>query len=257
MNLHGAGSPLSSDGFANALAILGVDASTLWAVLSVETRGFGFLPSRRPVILFERHVFHRLTGGRFDVEHPDLSNPVPGGYLGGAAEYGRLNGASTLDADAALQSASWGIGQLMGFNYEHVGYTSVQQMVAAMREDEDEQLWATATFIEDCTTNEALQQHDWQEFARSYNGPDFGRDGYDVKLAAAYARYRQWLPSFDVRTVQVALVYLGFSPGPIDGVPGPRTIAAIMAFQRKRKLKVTGRLDAQMTDTLLDEAFAA
>jgi hypothetical protein len=46
MKLHGAGSPLSTNGFANALAMLGVDASTLWAVLQVETRGFGFLPSR-------------------------------------------------------------------------------------------------------------------------------------------------------------------------------------------------------------------
>ena len=257
MKFHGTGSPLSSDGFANALAIMGIDAPTLWAVLSVETRGFGFLRSRRPVILFERHVFHRLTGGRFDVSHPDLSNPMPGGYRGGAAEYGRLNGASTLDADAALQSASWGIGQLMGFNYEHVGCASVEQMVAAMREDEDKQLWATATFIQDCGTNAALQRHDWQDFARSYNGPDFGREGYDAKLAAAYARYRQWLPSFDVRSLQVALLYLGFSPGPIDGVPGPRTVAAIMAFQRKRKFKVTGRLDAQMTDALLYAAFAA
>jgi hypothetical protein len=182
---------------------------------------------------------------------------VPGGYLGGAAEYGRLNGASTLDADAALQSASWGIGQLMGFNYGEIGYASVQQMVEAMREDEDEQLWATATFMEEESMNMALQEQDWQEFARRYNGSDFGRDGYDVKLAAAYARYRQWLPSFDVRSAQVALVYLGFSPGPIDGIKGPRTNAAIMAFQRKRKLKVTGRLDAQMTDTLLDAAFAA
>jgi hypothetical protein len=218
MKLHGAGSPLSSNGFANALAILGVDAPTL---------------------------------------HPDLSNPVPGGYLGGAAEYGRLNGASTLDADAALQSASWGIGQLMGFNYGVIGYASVQQMVEAMGDDEDEQLQATATFIEASAMNEALRRHDWQDFARSYNGSDFGRVGYDVKLAAAYARYRQWLPNLDLRSVQVALVYLGFSPGPIDGIMGPRTAAAIMAFQRKRKLKATGRLDAQMTDTLLDAAFAA
>ncbi len=148
MRFRGAGSPLSHDGFARAVAILGVDAATLWTILNVETRGFGFLPSRRPVIRFERHVFHRLTDGRFDLEHPDLSNPVAGGYVGRAAEYARLKDASRLDTDGALQSASWGIGQVMGYNFAAIGYGSVQQMIKAMRDDEDAQLWAMATFIE-------------------------------------------------------------------------------------------------------------
>ncbi len=104
--------------------------------------------------------------------------------------------------------------------------------------------------------NAALQDGDWRQFARRYNGSDSGRDGYDVKLAETHTRYRQWLPSFDVRSVQIALVYLGCSPGVIDGIDGPRTGAAIAAFQRKRKLKVTGRLDARMTETLLEAAFA-
>ena len=118
MKYHSDGSPLSDDGFEHARLLLDVDAPTLWAVLHVETGGFGYLPSRRPVIRFERHVFHQLTAGRFDLEQPEISNPLPGGYIGGPAEYVRLNSASMLDADAALQSASWGIGQLMGYNFE-------------------------------------------------------------------------------------------------------------------------------------------
>lgn len=251
------GSPLSDDGFEHARLILGVDAATLWAVLQVETRGFGFLPSRRPVILYERHVFHRLTGGRFDQEHPDLSNAIPGGYLGGAAEYARLNGASVLDVDAALQSTSWGIGQVMGFNYEYIGYDTVQKMVTEMVGCEDDQLWAAAAFIQDCSMGIVLRAHRWRKFAGWYNGAGAGCDGYATKLATAYARFQQRLPDLDVRFGQVALFYLGFNPGPIDGILGPRTRTALIAYQRKRKIRVTGKLDDRMQETLCMEAFAA
>src|SRR5262249_21522773 len=50
----------------------------LWTVLNVETSGCGSLSDRRPQILYERHVFHRLTGGRFD--DGDLSDSASGGY---------------------------------------------------------------------------------------------------------------------------------------------------------------------------------
>jgi hypothetical protein len=36
------------------------------AVLTVETLGSGFLPDRRPRILFERHFFPSETKGAFD-----------------------------------------------------------------------------------------------------------------------------------------------------------------------------------------------
>ncbi|MGG7377547.1 N-acetylmuramidase domain-containing protein, partial [Escherichia coli] len=42
----------------------------MWAVIHVESSGAGYQADRRPKILFERHVFHRLTGGRFDAAHP-------------------------------------------------------------------------------------------------------------------------------------------------------------------------------------------
>lgn len=256
---HSSGDPLGIDAFDHARAILDIDAATLWAVLHVESRGFGFLPSRRPVIRFERQVFHRLTGGRFDQEHAEFSNATPGGYLGGAAEYARLNGASMLDEDAAFKSTSWGIGQLMGFNYEYIGYTSVQQMVDAMVGSEDEQLWSTSAFLEEWGLNYSLHDHDWDEFAERYNGAEAGPgtdcDGYAARLAAAHARFQLQLPDLDVRFAQVALFYLGFDPGPIDGIIGPRTRAALIAFQRKRRFAVTGRLDSRMTDVLCMAAF--
>src|SRR5947209_16997404 len=102
---------LSADGLNSASAKIGVHAPEIWAVLAVETSGCGFLPDRRPQILFERHIFHRLTGGQFD--DGDISDPAAGGYgPGGAHQYDRLSLALAKDRTAALMSASWGLGQI-------------------------------------------------------------------------------------------------------------------------------------------------
>jgi len=70
----------------------------IWAVLHIEAAGYGFLPDRRPIIRFERHIFHRLIGGQYHRSHLDISNPVPGNTApGGAAQYGLLNEALSLN----------------------------------------------------------------------------------------------------------------------------------------------------------------
>src|SRR5689334_9469520 len=107
----GLGTPLTQDGLDRSAQLIGVNVPTLWAVIFTETSGCGFFGDRRPKILFERHIFHRLTGGRFDADDPDISQPTPGGYgPSGAHQYDRLAAAILLDRQAALQSASWGLG---------------------------------------------------------------------------------------------------------------------------------------------------
>ncbi len=54
----------------------------------------------------------------------------------------------------------------------------------------------------------------------------------------------------DVRTSQQALMDKGYHPGPIDGIHGPRTSAAVREYQTKEGLKVTGRLDTETTARL-------
>jgi peptidoglycan hydrolase-like protein with peptidoglycan-binding domain len=46
-----------------------------------------------------------------------------------------------------------------------------------------------------------------------------------------------------VRSYQQALKDKGHDPGPIDGIHGPRTTAAVREYQKKEGLTVTGRLD--------------
>jgi hyperosmotically inducible protein len=48
-----------------------------------------------------------------------------------------------------------------------------------------------------------------------------------------------------VRLMQEALKKEGFDPGPIDGIQGPQTTAAIEAYQKAENLTVTGRADAE------------
>ena len=54
----------------------------------------------------------------------------------------------------------------------------------------------------------------------------------------------------DVQKVQETLRDKGNDPGPIDGVMGPRTHAAIKAFQNANNLKATGMIDADTADKL-------
>jgi hypothetical protein len=110
LTFQGSALALSSDCLAEVAGSLGVHAPEIWAVLAVETKGCGYLPDRRPQILYERHIFHRLTRGQFD--DGDISDRAPGGYgPTGVHQYERLTVAMAKDRIAALQSASWGLGR--------------------------------------------------------------------------------------------------------------------------------------------------
>ena len=245
LEFAGAGFPLDQDGIDEITDRMQIHAAELWAVLSVETRGSGFMADRRPFILYERHIFSRETDRRFDSQHPDISNPEPGGYgAGGAHQYDRLQRAIALDRSAALDSASWGIGQVMGFNAKIAGYQNVEAMVAKMAESENEQLRALTGEIVSNNLQKALRNHQWADFARGYNGKNFAINKYDTRLANAFQRYSQGgLPDLLVRTAQVFLTYLGFNPGTIDGLPGKFTFAALNEFQEKEGLPVDKEID--------------
>ncbi|KIQ97404.1 N-acetylmuramidase domain-containing protein [Lysobacter sp. A03] len=175
--------------YQRAASTLGVDVATVRAVADVESSGGGFLADGRPKILFERHIFARETGGRFNGSHPGISGS-PGGYgASGANQHARFEQAFKLDPAAAMKSASWGEFQIMGFNHKMVGYDSVGKFVDAMRSSAGSQLDAFVSFIESAGLKGKLQNRDWAGFARGYNGPGYAKNNYDGKMAAAYAKY--------------------------------------------------------------------
>ena len=242
---QGAGRPLSIAGLADIGQKLGVRAVEIWTVLAVETSGCGYMPDRRPEILYERHIFHRLTKGKYD--DGDISAPSAGGYGESEAnQYDRLALAIAKNRSAALQSCSWGISQLMGENYALAGFSDVEAMVAAMSESEDHQLAAMGNFLVGSRLDIPLQAHDWASFARGYNGPNYAIHRYDIRLNAEFQKYSaEGLPDLKVRAAQLYLTYLHFQPGPVDGIAGKRTSSALADFQTQHGLTKTSISDPE------------
>lgn len=186
---------LTEKGIEDVATLIGCEVKALKAVMAVEAKGSGFLPSGNCVILFERHKFYlylsNLVGvseaNKVAATNPDICNPKGGGYIGGQAEWTRMATAMMINHEAAWLSASWGLGQVMGFNYMPAGYKNVFSFVDAMETSEFLQLEAMANFIiYHPSMRQALKNKNWAGFAEAYNGRNYKQFQYDTKLAAAY-----------------------------------------------------------------------
>lgn len=178
--------------YTRVASLLGVSVPAIKAVADVESSGQGFLASGEPKILFEAHVFDRLTGGRYRRSHPQISSKSWNKALygaGGANQHKRLQLAVSLDRDAGLQSASWGKFQIMGFNWRRTGRASLQAFISAQYISEAEHLKDFAGIVKSFGLVDELQRLDWSGFASGYNGPGYAANRYDTKMAAAYKRH--------------------------------------------------------------------
>lgn len=199
--IHGTVSKfLTQSDIEEAARKLGVSVASVMAVSEVESTGDGFFDDGRAKILYERHIMRRrLVALNVDVapliaKYPDLVNTTSGGYLGGVREYGKLDRAKVIHHAAAHESCSWGGYQIMGYHYDRLGYDSIDQFVELMQSHERDQLDAFVRFImKDPTLHRALRQRDWPTFARYYNGKNYAKYKYDIKMAQAFARYEKLL----------------------------------------------------------------
>ncbi len=254
---------------------IGVGEDELHAIIDVETSGTGFDKQGRPKMLFEPHVFYRnLSGAKrtaavnagLAYAKWDKAKKYP------ADSYPRLKKALLIDETAALRACSWGLGQVLGENHRMVGYETPQAMVLAFMEDEEEHLEAMVEFIiasgieDDMRKLAALDRKtlpsDCEPIVKVYNGPSYKANNYHVKMANAHNKWRAIrdtplpdsapvLPVNDeklVSNVQQLLRDKGYPEiGEPDGIYGPRTRNAILAFQADQKLPLTGVI----TDDLL------
>ncbi|WP_392338870.1 N-acetylmuramidase domain-containing protein [Loktanella salsilacus] len=173
-------------------ARIGVGEDHVHAVIDVEAAGSGFDEEGRVRMLFEPHVFYRELGPGLERDRAvaaGLAYPRWGQRAYPRDSYPRLLAAIAINENAALRSASWGLGQIMGFNALLAGYPDARAMVTAFIVDEELHLAAMVAFIIASGLDDELRRRDWSGFARGYNGASYAVHGYHTKLAAAYAKW--------------------------------------------------------------------
>jgi hypothetical protein len=242
----------------------GLEPSALLAIADVESAGnvFALVEGRQePLIRFEGHYFDRRLSekNRELARGKGLASPVAGAVANPPAQTARwrmLNEAAAIDAKAAYESVSWGLGQVMGAHWQMLGYASVEALVEEARSGAAGQARLMTLYIGKTGLAEALRERDWEAFARGYNGPGYKRNAYDAKIAAAYRHYagsvaadgtpaprtpllRRGSKGEAVRELQRRLMALGYG-GEADGMYGPATAEIVRRFQADHGLPVDG-----------------
>jgi hypothetical protein len=187
---------LTEQQFQKAANLIKADVAAVKAVNEVESSGNGFLKDGRPKILFEGHIFWKqllrkgIDPKKKQKNNEDVLFPVwdKTRYLGKEAEYTRLEKAKKIDESAALESASYGAFQIMGYHFKRCGFNSVKDFVDAQL-SEEQQLAAFICFIKDQHLDLNLRLHDWAGFALGYNGRGYHLNQYDTKLLKAYNKF--------------------------------------------------------------------
>lgn len=273
MNFYGGQDRLTNTDIFSIAKMFKLDYADCKGLIEVETgTGKGFIADGRPVMLFEPHKFyenlsepHRSEAVRQSLAYKKWgTRPYPK-TVGGS--YQRLAQAMLIDEEAALESCSWGMGQIMGSNYAELGYASVYEMVEANIRSEDEQFKDMCKLLVKWKIDDDLREERYTVVARTWNGPGYKKNRYDTKLRDAVRKWRKVgepsTPSADgslrkgdkgwkVRALQERLVALGYHLKP-DGDFGNLTRDAVMAFQADNGLTTSGNVD-RATMQKLDDA---
>ncbi|MET4190670.1 MULTISPECIES: N-acetylmuramidase family protein [unclassified Bradyrhizobium] len=282
-SFYGAAIPMSDADYLAAAKIINIGPAELQTVTMVETNGSPFLADKRPDILFEAHVFGRNTGHKYNNVTDPHGKPISSNSwdksLYGAAhawQYTRLYTAMKCDPVAAVYSASFGAFQILGSEYKDAGFASLEDFVAAMAHSAGDHLKAFCNYLKARHLDDELRGHEWAAFAKGFNGPAYAQNQYDTKMANQYRQLAaKWAtkrsnesaatpyrgevtnPGFEndrkiVASVQAALSTIpGIGEGiKVDGWMGPKTAAAINAFEIQNGLSPMGRIDTVLLSTL-------
>lgn len=271
MDYIGTGKRLQAGDIGYAAKQVGIETAVLLAFIEVEAAGRGFDNSNRPKMLFEPHIFYReLTGAQKAAAVAAglaYASWKPGAYP--PDSYPRLKAATAINSRAAHRSASYGLGQIMGFNHEDAGFPDPESMVRAAMRGEREQLLQMVTLLKNwnmvslLTGKDFTKADSWRAVAKRYNGSGYAKHGYHVKLAEAYRKHskknvdmksvkspytvlRKGVRGEQVRNMQADLASLGyvFTKG-IDGRYGDETYSIVKAYQKKKNIGVDGIAGAE------------
>lgn len=238
---------------------LSIHSAALFAVIEVESAGVSVwkVEGRKlPPIRFEGHYFYRRLHGakrqaaiRQGLAHKTagrVKNPRSYG-----ARYALLDRAMKIDRDAALESISMGLGQVMGAHWLKLGYQSVEHMWTDVCASVAGQVRAMILFIEANKLVRHLRTLSWHKFARAYNGIAYRKNRYAQKMASAYARHNkavvggnpEWTKHLEALgyggpAYEAVKVFQSDHGLVVDGIVGPMTLEALDdAMEAKRNVK--------------------
>lgn len=186
---------------------LGISPSAAAAVIYVESSGSGFGTDGRMTIRFEACTFYDLWGkenaaefskyfqcnkpnDKFRTTPTDEFRDYHGNHF---KEWEAFELAQNLDEDSALKSISMGLAQIMGFNYDKIGYPSVKEMYDKMSQNVKSQLDALFSALsyrdgKGTSCLDGLKSSDYVAFARCYNAA--GQDErYASEIESALRAY--------------------------------------------------------------------
>lgn len=190
----------------------GIELAALLAVVEVESNGQPYEQDGvTPRFLYERHVMYRelkrlrgvskaasairaglaLPRWDRDTQYKDQRNS--GQRLALMAK------AKAFDEECACRSASWGLGQTMGFHAETQGHKNAIEFVKWMTEGGvAAQVEAMIKEIKKSGLVDEINRHDWAGFAYRYNGAGYKQNQYDTRMAKAYAMWKAKLPKMNL-----------------------------------------------------------
>lgn len=240
------------------------------AVVDVESNGtvFAAVNGRdEPLILNEPHVFYRRLAGRErevavaqGLAYAKWgSKPYPNTQI---ARWKWIDEAAQINRQAAYESVSYGVGQVLGMHWKALGFASIEQFVQQARSGLRGQADIMLRFIRTNNLEDELREGRWAPFARGYNGSQYAKNAYDTKLKAAAAKYggadadaagmlRMGSKGRRVRELQALLIRAGYSIKE-DGDFGPSTKKVLQDFQAARGVTADGIYGPQ-TERMLAE----
>ncbi len=228
----GEGKRISDKDFAVLSAKHQIPQYLLRAVVEVEARQKGSHSSGALVFRYELHKAYQYSKGpvRDALVNAGLASPSYKVALNWdhANSYPHLEQAAAIAGEEiACLASSWGMGQIMGFNHNAVGFDTALEMVTNFAQSEANQVEGMVAFIKSEGLLDDLMTGNWKGFAAGYNGKSYATNQYDVKLWQAAEKWRRKIgEDIDVISVPVPTHPEQPKPPVIDdmgGLEGART----------------------------------
>lgn len=171
-----------------------IEYAALKAFIEVESGGTGFdSVTGKIIIQFEPSWFKKKAPyaptGAWSLNKVERQSK----------EWVAFNDAFKKNPNAAMESTSIGLMQVMGFHYKMLGFKTVGEMWDFAKVSEKNQVELGIRFIK-ATPNlyKALKEKNWHLVASLYNGAAYkemakkwGREPYNISMEKAYNRYRK------------------------------------------------------------------